>query len=160
MIGTAETPLKSYVIVPIGDRRFSFVAQSIVELISIGNLQRFPHRTPWISGVIVRRGRVVPVCDVGRLLGEKNGSIDRFHLIAEWRVGDTRDWCAIPVAGECELAGGEAAAQVDGHTENQEPYITGLLQVGEDRIQILDLGKLIQGCQASSCEVHVPESGS
>lgn len=159
MSGTAETPLKSYVIVPIGSRRFSVAAESIVELISIGNLQWFPHRTPWISGVIVRRGRVVPVCDVGRLLGEKNESIDRFHLIAEWRAGDTRDWCAIPVAGECELANGEAVVQVDVHTENQEPYITGSLQVGEDRIQILDLGKLIQGCQASR-EVRVPESGS
>jgi chemotaxis signal transduction protein len=157
--GAAETQLKSYVIVPIGSRTFSLAAESIVELISIGNLQRFPHRTPWISGVIVRRGRVVPVCDVGRLLGEKNESIARFHLIAEWRAIDTRDWCAIPVAGQCELASGEAAAQVDVHTENQEPYVTGSLQVGEDRIQIVDLGKLIQACQAS-CEVPVPESGS
>jgi len=156
--GPAETQLKSYVIVPIGSRRFSFAAESIVELISIGNLQQFPHRTQWISGVIVRRGRVVPVCDMGRLLDERNESIGRFHLIAEWRAGNTRDWCAIPVAGECELASGEAVAQ-DVHTKNQEPYVTGSLQVGEDRIQIVDLGKLIQACQAS-CEVPVPESGS
>lgn len=159
MSGATETPLKSYVIVPIGNRRFSLAAQSIVELISIGNLQQFPHRTPWISGVIVRRGRVIPVFDVGQLFGEKNESIDRFHLIAEWRAGDTRDWCAIPVAGECELANGETVVQVDVHTENPEPYIAGSLQVGEGRIQILDLGKLIQECQ-TSCGVHVPESGS
>jgi chemotaxis signal transduction protein len=157
--GAAELQLKSYVIVPIGSRRFSLPAESVVELISIGKLQQFPHRTPWISGVIVRRGRVVPVCDVGRLLGEKNESIGRFHLIAEWRAIDSRDWCAIPVAGQCELASGEAAAQVDVHTEKQEPYVTGSLQVGEDRIQIVDLGKLIQACQAS-CEVRVPESAS
>ena len=156
MSGAAETQLKCYVIVPIGSRRFSLAAESIVELVSIGNMQEFPHRTPWISGVIVRRSRVVPVCDVGRLFGERNESIGRFHLIAEWRADDARDWCAIPVSGECELASGEAAAQV---TENQEPYITGSLQIGEDCIQILDLGKLIQGRQAS-CEAHVPESGS
>lgn len=159
MSGATETQLKSYVIVPIGSRRFSLAAESVVELISIGKLQQFPHRTPWISGVIVRRGRVVPVCDVGRLFGERNESIGRFHLIAEWQAGDTRDWCAIPVAGECELASAEAAVEVDVTTENQEPYITGSIQVGEDRIQIVDLSKLIQACQAS-CEVHVPESGS
>lgn len=159
MSRATETQLRSYVIVPIGSRRFLLAAESVVELVSIGNMQQFPHRTPWISGVIVRRGRVVPVCDVGRLLGEENESIGRFHLIAEWRAGDARDWCAIPVAGECELASGEAPAQGDDSTEYQEPYIAGSLQVGEDRIQILDLGKLIQGCQAS-CEVHVPESGS
>lgn len=154
-----QTQLKSYVIVPIGNRRFSLAAESVVELISVGKLQRFPHRTPWISGVITRRNRVVPVCDVGRLLGERNESIGRFHLIAEWQAGDTRDWCAIPVAGECELASAEAAVQGEDNTENQEPYITGSLQIGEDRIQILDLGKLIQECQSSS-EGHVPEPGS
>lgn len=159
MSGATETQLKSHVIVPIGSRRFSLAADSVVELISIGKLQQFPHRTPWISGVIVRRGRVVPVCDVGRLLGERNDSIGRFHLIAEWQAGETRDWCAIPVAGECQLASGEAAAQVDVNPEDQEPYITGSFQVGEDRIQIVDLGKLLQACQ-SSCEVRVPESGS
>lgn len=159
MSGAAETQLKSYVIVPIGSRRFSLAAESVVELISIGNLQEFPHRTPWISGVIVRRGRVVPVCGVGRLLGEENESIGRFHLIAEWQADGARDWCAIPVAGECELASAEAAVQGDDNTENQEPYITGSLQIGEDRIQILDLGKLIQWCRAS-CEVRIPESGS
>jgi chemotaxis signal transduction protein len=157
--GAAETQLKSYVIVPIGSRRFSLSAESVVELISIGKLQQFPHRTSWISGVIVRRGRVVPVCELGRLLGERNEAIGRFLLIAEWQAGDTGDWCAIPVAGECALASAEAAVQVDINTENREPYITGSLQVGEERVEILDLGKLIQGCRAS-CEVRVPESGS
>ena len=159
MSGATETQLKSYVIVPIGSRRFSLAAESVVELVSVGNMQEFPHRTPWISGVIVRRSRVVPVCDVGRLLGERNDSIGRFHLIVEWRAGDTHDWCAIPVAGECELASAETPEQVDVNTENQEPYIMGSFQVGEDRIQILNLGKLIQACRAS-VEVHLPEPGS
>jgi chemotaxis signal transduction protein len=157
--GATETQLKSYVIVPIGSRRFSLAAESVVELVSVGNMQEFPHRTPWISGVIVRRSRVVPVCDVARLLGERNDSIGRFHLIAEWRAGDTRDWCAIPVAGECELASVETPEQVDVNAENQEPHIIGSFQVGEDRIQILNLGKLIQACRASA-EVRLPESGS
>ncbi|MGB7024344.1 MAG: chemotaxis protein CheW [Candidatus Acidiferrales bacterium] len=159
MSSATETRLKSYVIVPIGGRRFSLAAESVVELISIGTLQQFPHQTPWISGVIVRRGRVVPVCDLGPRLGERNESIGRFHLIAEWQVDETRDWCAIPVAGECELASAEAAEQADDNAGNQEPYITGSFQVGEDRIQILDLGKLIQGFEASR-EAHLPEPGS
>lgn len=159
MSGAAGTQVKSYVIVPIGNRKFSLAAESVVELISIGNLQQFPHRTPWISGVIVRRNRVVPVCDVRRLLGERNESIGRFYLIAEWQAGDIRDWCAIPVTGECELASVDSAVQVDVSAENQVPDVTRSLQVGEDRIQSLDLGKLIQGWQ-ESYDVHVPEPGS
>ena len=145
-----ETQLKSYVILPIGNRRFSFAAESVIELIPLGKLQRFPHHTPWISGVIVRRNRVVPVCDVGRLLGETNASIGRFYLVAEWEADNVRDWCAIPVAGECVLAGAEAMTRVDTNTENQEPYVVGFFHLGEDRIQILDLGKLIQGCRTPS----------
>ncbi|MFI5072944.1 MAG: chemotaxis protein CheW [Terriglobales bacterium] len=144
MNGAPETQLKSYIIVPIGSRRFSLVAESVIELVSLGKLQEFPHRTSWISGVIVRRNRVIPVCDVSCLFGETNASIGRFYLVAEWEAGDTRDWCAIPVAGECELASVEAISRIDANDENQEPHISGFLQVGQDRIQILDLAKLIQ----------------
>lgn len=150
MSGPSVTPPRNYVIVPIGSRRFSFAAESVIELISIGRLQQFPHRTSWISGVIVRRNRVVPVCDVSSMLGETTAPVFRFCLIAEWHAGNARDWCAIPVAGECELASGETAVEVDRNAENREPHITGSIQVGEERIEIVDLGKLIQGCQTQS----------
>ncbi|MGH9711183.1 MAG: chemotaxis protein CheW [Candidatus Acidiferrales bacterium] len=159
MSSTLEAQLKSYIIVPIGSRRFSLAAESVIELISLGKLQKFPHRTSWISGVIVRRNRVVPVCDVSRLLGETNASIGRFYLVAEWDAGNTRDWCAIPVAGECELASAEATLRVEANTENEEPHIAGFLQVGEDRIQVLDLAKLIRDFRTPS-EADVSERGS
>lgn len=144
MNGAPETQVKSYVIVPIGNRRFSLAAESVVELIATERLQKFPHGTPWISGVIVRRNRIVPVCDVEQLLGERNESIDRFHLIAEWRDGGSRDWCAIPVAGECEIASALTTVKPVANRETPEPYMVGSIQVGEDYIQILDLARIIQ----------------
>ncbi|MGH9727082.1 MAG: chemotaxis protein CheW [Candidatus Acidiferrales bacterium] len=150
MSGPPIVPPRNYVIVPIGSRRFSFAAESVIELISIGKLQQFPHRTSWISGVIVRRNRVVPVCDVSSMLGETTASMFRFCLVVEWQAGNARDWCAIPVAGECELTSGETAAEVNANVENHGPHITGSIQVGEEHIEIVDLGKLIEGCQTQS----------
>ncbi len=151
------TKLKSYIIVPFGNSRVSFAAHSVIELISLGKLQKFPHRTSWISGVIVRRNRVIPVCDVVGLLGETNAPVCRFYLVAEWEEGSTRDWCAIPVAGECELTNAEAIMHID--ADNQKPHIAGFLQVGDERIQILDLAKLIKARRMQH-EANVAEASS
>ena len=75
----AETERKPFVLLPLGSRRLAVRAESVVELIAPGKVQNFPHQTPWISGVIVRRGRVVPICNLGSLLGEKRSQLDRFY---------------------------------------------------------------------------------
>jgi len=151
------TELKSYIIVPFGNRRFSVAAHSVIELISPGKLQKFPHRTSWISGVIVRRNRVIPVCDVVSLLGGTGASICSFYLVAEWGEGDRHDWCAIPVAGECELTSAEAITRVD--DESEKPYMAGFFQVGRERIQILDLTQLINARRIQH-EAKIAEASS
>ncbi|MHB8412647.1 MAG: chemotaxis protein CheW [Candidatus Acidiferrales bacterium] len=145
----AAAQRKSFVVLLLGGGRVSFPAESVIELVASEKLQTFPHRTPWISGMIVRRGRVVPVCDLSRLLGQTSARTGRFYLIVEWRVGGTFDWCAIPVAGECELASTEEILPVDVLTASEAPHITGFLQVAEERLEILDLAKLIQGRRPS-----------
>ncbi|MHB8524574.1 MAG: chemotaxis protein CheW [Candidatus Acidiferrales bacterium] len=145
----AAVQRKSFVILPLGSRRVSFPAESVIELVASEKLQTFPHRTPWISGVIVRRGRVVPVCDLSCLLGQTGARAGRFYLIVEWPVGGTFGWCAIPVAGDCELASAEEILPVDALTANEAPHITGFLQVAEERFEIVDFAKLIQGRRPS-----------
>jgi hypothetical protein len=136
----AEVQLKSFVLMPLGMRKVAVAADSVIELVAPGRVQKFPHRTPWLSGVIMRRGRVIPICDIGRLLGEEASPPGSFHLIAESQAGAMRDWYAIPVRGECVLAAGETTLPTQDHFE----HITGTLSVGEEQFEILDLGKLIQ----------------
>jgi len=143
MNAVMESQRKSFVLVPIGCRRLAFAAESVVELVATGKLQTFPHHTRWIAGVIVRRGRVVPVCDVSRLFGETDAPLGRFYLIAEWRAGDTRDWCAIPAAGECELASADEILPADATIGSSSAYVSGLVRASEENIGILDLAKLI-----------------
>jgi chemotaxis signal transduction protein len=142
-----ETPTRSFVMLPLGSRRIAFAAESVIELTAPEKLQDFPHGTPWISGVIVRRNRIVPVCDVSKLFGESSLSASRFYLIAEWQEAGVRDWCAIPVAGECELASTESVLPVgpiDPRTGPRASFVTGLLPVSGEEIEVVDLTKLIQ----------------
>ncbi|HEV2491188.1 MAG TPA: chemotaxis protein CheW [Candidatus Acidoferrales bacterium] len=136
----AETQLKSFVLVPMGSRKMALAAESVIELVASSQEQGIPHRTPWLSGVIVRRGRVVPVCDVRRLLGEEASHTGGFHLIVESQVMGTRDWYAIPVVGECMLATAETTLPAQDCAE----HVVGILPIGDENVEILDFGKLIQ----------------
>lgn len=139
-----EVQLKSFVLVQVGKRRVALAAESVIELVAPTKEQRIPHRTPWLSGVIIRRGRIVPVCDVGNLIGEETASQNSFHLIAESQSSGGRDWYAIPVTGECVLLTPESTLPAQGHAD----YISEILPLGEDRIEVLDLLKLIQHQEA------------
>lgn len=144
-----ETPAKSFVLLPLGKRRVAFAAESVIELTALERLQSFPHRTPWISGVLVRRNRLVPVCDISELFGEKAFSANRFYLIAEWQERGVRDWCAIPVAGECELASAESLRAPDSDASARFPFVIGWIPVNGEEIEVVDLTKLIQSRRAA-----------
>ena len=58
----------SFVLLQVGDRRFALPARIVAELAPPVRLQHFPHRSPLLAGVIVRRGRIVPVYDAGPVL--------------------------------------------------------------------------------------------
>ncbi|HKF51808.1 MAG TPA: chemotaxis protein CheW [Candidatus Acidoferrales bacterium] len=145
-----ETTVKSFVVLPLGKRRVAFAADSVIELTVPERLQNFPHRTGWISGVLVRRNRIVPVCDISELFGEEASSANRFYLIAEWQESGLRDWCAIPVAGECELASAETLQPRDGKTSARFSFVIGSIPVNGEEIEIVDLAKLIQARRAVS----------
>jgi chemotaxis signal transduction protein len=52
----------------LGERRFALVAEQVAELVAPSRIFRFAHRTSQIDGVILRRGRVVAVCDLAETL--------------------------------------------------------------------------------------------
>lgn len=143
MSATAELQLRSFVLLPLNNRKVALPAESVIELVAQGRLQKFPHQTPWISGVIIRRGRVVPVCNVNQLFGDVDSTQGRFYLVAEWKTGKVRDWCAVPVVQECELANAESYSPVDANGEKRAAHVVGTLRTGEEEIEVLDMGKLI-----------------
>ena len=63
----------------------------------------------------------------------------KFYLIANRQFESRQEWTAIPVTGECELASGEPL-QAGGKLPE---YVTGLLSLDHETIEVLDLEKLI-----------------
>ena len=130
---------KSFVLFPMGAKRFALPAELVEELARPDHLQTFPHQTPLLAGVLVRRGKIIPVCDVAQLLVGPEAPPRKFYLIANREAVSRQEWTAIPVTGECTLASLEPAQPEPG----QPAYVSGTLCEGEASVAIVDLEKLI-----------------
>jgi chemotaxis signal transduction protein len=128
---------KSYVLLRIGDRRFALPSAEVSELAPPLRLHQFPHNSPLVSGIIVRRGRLVPVYDVCSLLTGKNSPSHQFYLVARRHFGSASEPAAIPVNGDSELVTADAV-QV-----TSPKYVSGVLMIGEESIEVLDLDSLV-----------------
>ena len=136
-----QTDSESFVLLRLGDRRFALAAAQIAELVAPSRIFHFPNRTPEIEGVLLRRGRIVPVCDVAeRLLGKTLRS-RRFYLIAQRCYGAQTEWIALPVTGDCELINAEMTLPSD----TDAPHVAGWLSHAGDVIEVLNLAALTPG---------------
>jgi chemotaxis signal transduction protein len=131
----------SCVLLRLGERRFAVAADQVAELVAPSRIFRFAHRTPEIDGVILRRGRVVPVCDVAEKLIGKRLTSRRFYLIATRRLGAALDWIALPVSGDCELI----QADVTPAGSSDSPHVAAWLSHAGEVIEVLNLAVLTPG---------------
>ncbi len=127
-----------YVLFPLGDKRFALPAEVVSELARPDMQQTFPHTTPLMSGVLVRRGRIVPVCDVAHVLAPHAPS-RKYYLIATRKFDRTAELTALPVTGECELVAMDALPPTSGLPE----YVVGLLSLPNEIVELIDLEKLV-----------------
>jgi chemotaxis signal transduction protein len=137
----AETELQSFVLLRLGDRRFAVTANQIAELVAPSRIFRFPHHTSEVEGVILRRGRIVPVCDVAEKLIGKGLESRRFYLITQRCYGMQTEWVALPVTGDCELINAEMTLPSD----TDAPHVSGWLSNAGDVIEVLNLAALTPG---------------
>jgi chemotaxis signal transduction protein len=144
MSAVDSTHAESYVLIQIGGRRFAMPAATVSELAPPVRLHQFPQNSPSVAGVIVRRGRIVPVYDVGLILAGKNSPAHRFYLVAARDFGSLHEPSAIPVDGECELV----TAPMHKSDATGPKYILGTLTIGEESIQVLDLNALVTSANA------------
>jgi len=154
-----ESDVQSFVLLRLGERRFALAANQIAELVAPSRIFRFPHRTSRIEGVILRRGRIIPVCDVGQKLLGKEILARRFYLIAVRRYGTKTEWIALPVTGECELITSDMMPSGESDAE----HVAGWLSHGGDVIEVLNLDALTPGPEAQITPVvtvEIPEARS
>jgi chemotaxis signal transduction protein len=138
---TASELTRPFVLLRIGERRFALDASQVAELVAPSRIFRFPHKSPALEGVILRRGRMVPICDVAARLNGKKLTSRRFFLLATRKFGAQLDWIAIPVSGDCELINTD---MMDAGA-NDSPHVEGWLSHGGEVIEVLRLSALTPG---------------
>jgi chemotaxis signal transduction protein len=156
MTVSAELELESFVLLRLGERRFAVAASQIAELVAPSRVFRFPHRTSKIEGVILRRGRIVPVCDVAETLIGKKLTSRRFYLIAVRHFGAQTEWVALPVTGDCELIHAEMIAP----GESDSPQVAGWLSHAGDVMEVLNLDALTPGPEDLLAEAEAASQAS
>jgi len=144
---------RSFVVLQIGPRRFALPAETVVELAPPVRLHRFPHTSPLLAGVIVRRGRIVPVYDAASLLLGRPSTAQRFYLIARSRGNQLG---AIAVNGECELASGEILPPAG----DRSAWVAGTLALPDDSVEVLDFSALAASHPAKQNESRGAELSS
>lgn len=152
-----QSDTRSCVLLRLGERRFALAADQVAELAAPSRIFRFAHRTPEIEGVIIRRGRVVPVCDIAEKLTGKRLGQRRFFLIATQRHGESLDWIALPVSGECELI----HADLTPAGTSDSPHVAGWLSHDGEVIELLDLKALTPPADAAQPQLSstaIPEA--
>ena len=146
MSPAVESAAESFVLLRLGERRFAVAAGVISELVAPSRIFRFPHHTKEIEGVILRRGRIVPVCDVAEKLIGKSLRSRRFYLIAQRAYVSQTEWIALPVTGDCELI----FAEMIPASEADMPHVAGWLSHDGDVIEVLNLAALTPGPTAAT----------
>jgi chemotaxis signal transduction protein len=141
MTVTAETTLQSFVLLRLGERRFALPASQVAELVAPSRVFRFPHTSTALEGVILRRGRMIAVCDIAEQLNGTKLDTRRFNLLATRKYGSQQDWIAIPVSGECELINADMIEASSGDS----PHVDGWLSYGGEVIEVLRLSALTPG---------------
>jgi chemotaxis signal transduction protein len=140
MIGLENAQRDSFVLLQLAGKKLALPAKIVAELAPPVRLHSFPHTSALLAGVIVRRGRILPVYDVGKALSGKSALAHRFYLVARREFGNAAEMSAIPVDGECELVTGQMGARPG----DAAPYICGEIVAGSEAVGVLDLEALIR----------------
>lgn len=147
----AESDDRSFVVFRAEEGRFALPASAVAELAPPVRLHVFPHTTPLLEGVIVRRGHIVPVYRAS-VLDERTSSVNssrqRFYLVARRGAQEPAEFAAIPVAGECELVSEELRP-----ADSRPAHVLGVLTIAGESIDVLDLNRLLASGE-STADLH------
>ena len=91
----------------------------------------------------MRRGRILPVLDLGPGVSGARSASTRFFLVVERQISDAIEKCAIPVQGACELVSGlmyPPTGDLD--------FVMGRLDLSGEQIDVVDLEKAIAASSA------------
>lgn len=147
-MSTQSSGPETYVVFPLGARRFALPTTDVVELSRSGLVQKFPHTMPGMSGILVRRSEILPVWDLAEtLLGPGKAAL-KYWLITR-RNFSGEELTAIPVSGECQMLHSTMMAPPEGAAA----HVRGVLSLDDQFVEVLDLARLATPAACQEREV-------
>ena len=79
-----------FVTFPLGGERYALDSSQVKELLMPSRVYSFPHTMQSLEGVLVRRGSVIPVCDLRGAFGR--GTERKLYVVArcQWQAAHVR----------------------------------------------------------------------
>ncbi|SRR6266568_1958433 len=133
-----------FVTFPLGEGRFALDSCQVKELIMPSSVYSFPHTMSSLEGVLVRRGTVIPVCNLQSAFGYEGER--SFYVVAQCNYAGRTETVAIPVTGDCELVQGERAEAPEAEFPENVTFVAGLLRTGGKTVPLLDLDQVVAHC--------------
>jgi chemotaxis signal transduction protein len=133
-----------FVTFPLGEERYALDSNQVKELVMPSQVYSFPHTMQSLEGVLVRRGAVIPVCDLRSAFGQ--GHERNLYVVARCNYAGRASTVAIPVSGDCELVQGERDATPDTTPQQAVTFVAGLLRTGGRTVPLLDLDQVVAHC--------------
>lgn len=135
---------RRFVTFALGGTRFALDSSQVKEVVMPARVYSFPHTTPSLEGVLVRRGTAIPVCNPAAAFGE--GGVRSLYVIAQCNSGGAAHAVAIPVSGACELVQGEPCETAEGLPDGAVTFVSGLLRTAGGTVPLLDMDQVVAHC--------------
>lgn len=128
----------------LGGEAYGLPIESVQEILRVGDIVRVPQAPPYVRGVTNTRGRLLPVVELGLLLGSGPAAVDKDSRIVVAgvrgrRIGLLVDRATDVLAVE-ETAIEAAPADVIGDGVD---YLAGVGKVGERMVFLLDVDRVL-----------------
>jgi chemotaxis signal transduction protein len=137
-----------FVTFPLGGQRYALDSSQVKELLMPSRVYSFPHTMQSLEGVLVRRGSVIPVCDLRGAFGR--GTERKLYVVARCQYAGRPSTVAIPVSGDCELVQGERDEASHPEIGKDVTFVAGLLHTGGRTFPLLDLDQVVAHCIQSA----------
>jgi purine-binding chemotaxis protein CheW len=128
-----------FVTFPLGEELFALDSFQVKELVMPSRVYSFPHTMRSLEGVLLRRGTVIPVCDLRGAFGQ--GTERNVYVVAQCNYAGRIETVAIPISGACELVQG-----VRDESPDEVTFVAGLLRTGGRTVPLLDLDQVVSHC--------------
>jgi purine-binding chemotaxis protein CheW len=135
--------------------RYAFEAPLVTEVVRVGPLTRLPAAPAFLPGVFTHRGEVLPVLDIGQLVGQTPVAIRASTRAALVHCGP---WKVAVVSDSVEGLVGIPRRQLEPPPAESTGVSEFLSAVGRDKagpVAVLDLARLVETARARA----VPAGG-